>query len=656
MFTDIVGYTYLTQRDEALAMKLLETHRELIRPILSKHAGREVKTIGDAFLVEFGSALEATECGVEIQKILHEYDQTASERIWVRVGIHLGDVIHKDGDVYGDAVNIASRIEPLASAGGICITGQVYDQVRNKIPYQMIKLRPRGLKNVAVPIDAYKLELPWEKERLSGVAEGNRVAVLPLERLSGVAEGNRVAVLPFANISPDPTDEYFADGMTEELISTISNISELSVISRTSVMSYKGTNKKMREIGQELEVSSVLEGSVRKAGNRMRVTAQLINVGSDKHLWAQSYDMELSDVFAVQSEIAKRVAEALRIRILPSEEKQIEKRPTESPEAYALYLKGRYQWNKRSEEGARSAIEFFQKAIEIDPRYALAYSGIADSYVVLAADGRIPRTEALPKAKEYAIKALEIDDGLAEAHTSFASALECPDWDWVGSEREFRRAIEINPSYATAHQWYALLLEQLGRFDEAIQEILRAQELDPLSMAINVAVARVYDTAGQYDNAIEHGKRWVEMEPNSALAHVSLANSFSWKKMYADAVREAQAAAALRSEDWAYRVNLGILYGLSGNLQEAEKMLSEMLERSKTQYVSPMLFAAYYLVLGDETRMFERLQTVYEERDESLGLLRFDPDFVKYRQDPRYIDLIRKMKLEGSPFGEETIP
>ena len=642
MFTDMVGYTALAQRDEPLSLALAAEAKKLLRPIFLRHNGREVKTMGDGFLVEFPSALDAVKCAYDVQRATREFNISlpSEKKIRLRVGVHLGDVVESQGDISGDAVNVASRIEPLAEDGGVCLTRQVYDHVQNKFELPLASLGSKSLKNVSAPLEVYKMVMPWSEEKATPSAQPDK---------------RRIAVLPFANISPDSKDEYFADGMTEELISTISNMSELSVISRTSVMGYKGTSKKIREIGQELDVGSVLEGSVRKAGNRMRVTVQLINVGSDKHLWAQSYDRDLDDVFAVQSDIAKRVAEALRITILPEEEKRIEKRPTKDIEAYAFYLRGRSQWNKRSDEGLRSAIEFFQKAIAIDPGYALAYSWVADSYAVLAINGHIPKTEGLPKAKEYAIKALEIDDTLAEAHVSLAMALEAHDWDWAGSEREFKKAIEINPSYATAHHWYALLLQLLGRFDEALREIHRAQELDPLSMVINSAIIWVYNTAGEYDKAIEHGRRWLEMEPNSGFAHLHLASTYSRKKMHVEAIREAQAAAADSGvSHWTYMEDLEYYYAQSGDLQKAQKIFTEIMERSKTQYVSPTYFALHYLALGDETRMFEYLQKAYEEGNMLIGLCRFDPDFAKYRHDPRYLDLLRKMKLEGSPSGEET--
>jgi adenylate cyclase len=326
MFTDIVGFTALTQSSESRAMEVREKHNRLLRPFFPKFHGREVKTMGDSFLVEFESALDALLCAVETQSYLHDYN-VPSEGNWrleLRIGIHLGDVIHKGGDVFGDAVNIASRMEPLAEPEGICISEDVYDQVRNKFSQPLLKLEPRKLKNVQFPIDVYKVVMPWEKE----VPQAEAPQLPP----------NRIAVLPFANFSPDPGDEYFADGITDEIISTISGISGLSVISRTSVMRYKQAPKGTAEIGRELNAGKILEGSVRKAGTKVRITVQLIDAQTDEHLWAQSYDRELKDVFETQADIARRIADALKLEHAATPKAEAY---SGSAEAFALCLKAR---------------------------------------------------------------------------------------------------------------------------------------------------------------------------------------------------------------------------------------------------------------------------------------------------------------------------
>ena len=371
MFTDMIGYTALGQRDESLSLALVDEQRKLIRPVLNKHDGREVKTIGDAFLVEFPNAIDAVRCAYDIQRVIREFNLSLdpAKRIHLRIGIHLGEVVESQGDISGDAVNVASRIGPFADDGGVCLTRQIYDHVQRKVDFPLSSLGSRSLKNVAEPTEIFKMIMPWEKA--AGVPTSKLVA-------------KRIAVLPFTNMSPDPNDEYFADGMTEEVISTLSGVSGLSVISRTSVIAYKGSTKKVKEIGQELETGSILEGSLRKAGNRIRVTTQLIDVSTDNHVWSQSYDRNLDDVFAVQTDIAKQVADALRVKILAPEIDRIDKKPTENTDAYALYLRGRYHWNKRHPHDVKKAVKYFEQAVEEDPRFALGYAGLADGYEVLS--------------------------------------------------------------------------------------------------------------------------------------------------------------------------------------------------------------------------------------------------------------------------------
>src|SRR3989475_8117151 len=306
MFTDLVGFTTLSQRNESLALSVLDKQRELLRPMFNKHGGREVKTIGDSFLVDFPSALSAVKCAYEIQRTTRELNHSLPEerRVHLRIGVHLGDIVESQGDISGDAVNVASRIESLADNGGVCLTRQVYDQVQNKFELPLTSLGPKTLKNVGTPIELYKVALPWQEARISS---------------STRLDKKRIAVLPFANISPSASDEYFSDGMTEELIATLSRIKSLGVIARTSIIRYKGLTKPVVDIGRELNVGTVLEGSVRVAGKKLRITAQLIDAATEEHLWSDVYDRDLEDAFAIQSDLAKRIAKALKIRILQSE-------------------------------------------------------------------------------------------------------------------------------------------------------------------------------------------------------------------------------------------------------------------------------------------------------------------------------------------------
>jgi len=463
MFTDMVGFTTLTQQNEALAVELLEEQRSLVRASLAKYNGREVDTIGDGFLVEFASSLEAVKCAVEIQSALKETNAGRPEekRIWIRIGIHLGDIIRTGTKVMGDAINVASRIEPLAPPGGICITAQVYASVLNKVECKFETLGMPELKNVVTPIEVF---------RIAGYGESMGRPV----QIRAMMPKDRVAVLPFTNISANAADEYFADGMTEEMISSVSKVKGLRVIARTSVMRYKETRKSIVEIGRELNVGGVLEGSVRKAGDRIRINVQFVETLNEEPQWSQEYEREISDVFAIQSDIARHVARILREYVLGTAPEGEERKATSSPEAYVNYLRGRQLWNKRTEESLKKAIIFFEEALKNDENYAQAYTGLADSYATLALLEFMAPHEAYPKAKEAAGRALSLDSQLAEAHTSLGLIKFQYDWDWKGAEEALREAIGLNPNYALAHHFFADYLKAMGRFEEALEQIEKA--------------------------------------------------------------------------------------------------------------------------------------------------------------------------------------
>src|SRR5256884_6886288 len=428
----MVDYTAMSEKDEALALTLLEEHRQLLHPVFARHGGREVKTIGDGFLVEFPSALEAVRCALEIQQLMYKRNQSVpSERkIQLRIAVHLGDVEHRNGDVYGDAVNIASRIQSLADPGGVCITQQVFDHVRNNEGFRTEALGQNQLKNVQMPMVVYRV-LPS--------TEGTKLTK------RDTLEPRRVAALPLAILSSDHQDEYFADGLTEEIINTLSSIPGLNVIARTSVMKYKQANKSVGEIGRELKVGTILEGSVRKAGGRLRISVQLIDVGSEAPIWAQKYDRELEDVFKIQSDIAERVAEALKVQLLRENRILIEQKAPEDIGAYVLYLRGRYYWSKRTKEDLERAISYFGEAIQKDPNYALAHAGMADCYTLMGRHLYLPVKEAFEKGREYAYRALEPNDNLAEAHTALGPVLMIYNWDWDLAEEQIKQPNQLNP-------------------------------------------------------------------------------------------------------------------------------------------------------------------------------------------------------------------
>jgi TolB-like protein/Tfp pilus assembly protein PilF len=453
-----------------------------------------------------------------------------------------------------------------------------------------------------------------------------------------------IAVLPFANLSADKEQEYFCDGMAEEIINALTNVEGLRVVARTSAFMFKDKHEDTREIGRKLNVETLLEGSVRKAGNRLRITAQLINVGDGYHLWSERFDRELADVFAIQDEISLAIVGKLKVGLLGDEEKKIVKRYTQDLEAYDLYLKGRYHWNRRTPDALRKAIGHFEQVIQKDPEFALAYAGLADCYSMLAQVRVVPPKEVFPKAKALANKALEIDETLAEAHTSLAFVLSCFDWDWTGAEREFRRAIELNPNYATAYQWFAMTLLNLGRTSEAIKEINKALELDPLSLINNTAAGVVYAHTGRQDKAVEQAEKILDMDPTFGFAHEILAYVNERRGKYDEAVegrlKAYSFAGFLSQQEIAALRETYASSGWNGFLRGWLKIVHRKAEQGQVLYYG---MASLYARLDDTEKAIECLEKAYQEHDFSLGGVLMDDEFEKLRSDPRFVRLIKKM-------------
>jgi TolB-like protein/Flp pilus assembly protein TadD len=454
-----------------------------------------------------------------------------------------------------------------------------------------------------------------------------------------------LAVLPLENLSADASQNYFADGMTDELITDLAQISALRVISRTSVMVYKGARKPLPQIARELNVDAVVEGTVLRSGDQVRITAQLIEASTDKHLWSQSYEGELRDSLALQNTVARAIAEQIRINLTPQEQAALKNVKVVNPQAYESYLKGRYFWNKRTSDGLKVALAYFNQAIEEDPKYAEAYSGLADTYALLGDWQYAVMTpkEAFPKAKAAAIKALELDNALGEAHNSLAFVLDGFDWDFDSAGKEFRRAIELNPGYATAHHWYAWHLSLLGRYDEAIGEMRKAENLDPLSLIINADLAELLVLAHSYDESIQQSRKTIEMDPNFALAHNQLAQAYLQKHMYAEAVAELQKAVQLSGGSPTCIANLARAYVLSGKRSEALELLSELKKRSNPGYSNASEIAIIYASLGDTAQAMNWLEKGYEERFNPGVLLR--PGFDPLRSDSRFKNLVHRIGL-----------
>src|SRR5215510_4452283 len=451
-----------------------------------------------------------------------------------------------------------------------------------------------------------------------------------------------LAVLPLENLSGDPAQEYFADGMTDALIGDLARIGALRVISRTSVMHYKGTKKTLPEIASELKVDAVIEGTVQRSGDHVRIRAQLIHAATDRHLWAETYERDLHDVLELQGEIAQTIARQIQIKITPDEQARLASARPVNHKAYNDYLLGVYYWNKRTEEHVRKAVDYFQSAIREDPGYAQAYAGMADSYAVLAVMFEDPR-EFAPKAKAAASKAIEIDGTLAEAHGVLASVIAQYDWDWQGAEREFNRAIELNPGSPTAHQRYSLMLAEMGRTEESLAEIKRALDLDPISLILNTSFGSRLYYARQYDRANRQLQKTLEMDPNFLLARIFLGQVYAKERKYAESIAELNRAVEL-SRDRAL-AELGYVYAASGQRREARQILVELRELSRRRYVSPVDIAFIHGGLGEKDQAFNWLERAYVEHSSRLTQLKMDPRSDTLRADPRFDELLRRIGL-----------
>jgi TolB-like protein/DNA-binding winged helix-turn-helix (wHTH) protein/Tfp pilus assembly protein PilF len=454
-----------------------------------------------------------------------------------------------------------------------------------------------------------------------------------------------LAVLPLESLSSEASQDYFADGMTDELISDLGQISALRVISRTSVMTYKHAHKPLPQIARELNVDAVVEGTVLRSGDQVRITAQLIEASTDKHLWSQSYEGELRDTLTLQNKVASAIANQIRVNLNPQEQAALKNTKFVNPQAYESYLKGRYFWNKRTADGLQVALAYFNQAVDEDPKYAQGYSGLADTYALLGDWQYAVMTpkEALPKAKAAAIKALELDSALGEAHNSLAFVLDGFDWDPDAGGKEFRRAIALNPSYATAHHWFAWHLSLLGRYDEALAEMRKAKNLDPLSLIINADLAELLVLAHSYDESIRQSNKTIEMDPNFAMAHNQLAQGYLEKHMYSEAVAELQKAVRLSGGSPTCIANLARAYAASGKRSEAIRLLSGLQKRSNPTYSYGSEIATIYASLGDKDQAMNWLEKAYEERFNPGVLLR--PGFDPLRSDPRFEDLVHRIGL-----------
>jgi TolB-like protein/Tfp pilus assembly protein PilF len=514
------------------------------------------------------------------------------------------------------------------------------------------ELTPEGLKRTEVAD-----ELPRKSERKRAwiyvviIAGAVAASLFFFGRYTSSKQGaemseKSIAVLPFENWSEDKANAYFTEGVQDEILTRLSKIADLKVTSRTSTQHYKSAPENLAEIAKHLGVAHILEGSVQKSGDAVRVNVQLIKAANDSQVWAETFDRKLTDIFSVESDVAKAIADQLRAHITRQEEQVIAAKPTKNIEAYDAYLRGRYFWNKRTSDGIKHAIEHFQQSIEHDPDFALGHAGLADSYIALTFYNFAAPHETMPKAKESAIKALALDDTLAEAHASLAHILMNYDWNWSAAEKEFKRSIELTPDYATGHQWYAIhYLTATGRFEGAVQEMKKALKLDPASLVMNTFMGATLYYAGRYDEAIDQCRRTIEMDPNFAVAHWHLGLAYEQKQALDAATEEFKKAISLSGGSPLMKAALVRAYAKSHKKHEANEMLNELNELWKRQYVSAYEVATIYVALGNNEQAFQLLEDAYAEHSFHLVYLNVSPQFKPVSSDRRFQDLVQRIGL-----------
>jgi adenylate cyclase len=689
MFTDIAGYSALAHRDEELAFELLEEHRALVRPLLKQHLGREIRTIGDGFFLEFESAVDAVEFALELQSGLATRNRTAprERRVLIRIGIHLGDVIDAGDDLHGDGVNIAARLQAVAKPGGICFSGQVYDQVHNKIDAAIVFHGARTLKNIRKPVKVFRIDLGIESSlsaasrrqgrrhtmarfvrRLSATLLASRSRRIATFSTSALAAGlivlvsqlqlsghlqhprtpERLAVVPFTDLSRQPDDEYLADGLTEELISHLSSIPELRVLGRSTTAALADGRKPLPEIARELGVARLITGTVRRSGHELRVTVQLADAATQENLWSEEFDSKVEDIFATQKRIAARVA----ARMLPSARgpasaRDPERAETTEPlprnEAYVAYLKGRYFLNRRTEPDLVRGISYFERAVSRDPRLVQAHVGIANGYGLLGYYGFLSPNEALRRGRASSEKALELDPLSAEAFTVRATRQLYYEHDFAAAERDFRRAVELAPGYATGKQWYGEFLLARARFAEAREWIERALESDPLSLPTLTARGLTDYYEGKLGRAVTRYQAALELDPGFVPAYLWLGRAYLAARRPQEAIPVLEKGMKLSGGAPLLTSVLAQAYAAAGDGERARQSLRRLNAQATARYVSSYDLASLHLALGERDQALALLEKCFDEKAYYLVFLRVDPLLAPLRGDPRFEALASRL-------------
>jgi adenylate cyclase len=697
MFTDMVGYSALSQRDDKLAQELLEEHRQLLREIFPRFHGTEIKTIGDAFLVEFGSALEAAQCAIEIQRTLakRNHDVTSGRRIELKIGIHIGDVVHRDGDVYGDGVNIASRIEQLAGAGGICVSTDVERQIRNALEARFEKFGSAELKNIKLPMELFRIVLPWEpgSETQSRVTPIGKRSLLPGVVAAVVlvalvifgwwwftqrsardhqnpstastnvtpaaapkaTDQNSVAVLPFVNLSDDKGSEYFSDGVSEELLTVLQKIPGLHVAARTSAFSFKGKNATAQEIGEKLGVAHLVEGSVRKAGNSVRIAARLSRADTGEELWSENYTRDLKDVFAVQTELAQTIVEQLRGRFagadagstskekIEAEVQAAEKGGTRNVEAHEAYLQGRFFVNRHSEKETDQARTAFERAVQLDPKFALAWAGLAQTHVwscnYATEGGQKGFNDHLAAARHAVERALALEANLPDALFPRAMIETNFDYNWKDAAETLRKALALAPQDPALLMVAGNLANARGEKTQALEFDRRAVALDPVNAQARGFLAGGLGVLGRLEEARAEYGRLIELNPSAPNSQAGIGLTYLLEGKFEEAAVAAQKDAA----GWARLLVVSCARWAQKRIPESDAALAELI--AKFGETAAYQIAEVYGYRNDKDHAFEWFERARRQRDAGLPGLRTDTLLPNLHDDPRWNAFLRTMGL-----------
>jgi len=636
MFADMTGFTAMMQEDEAKAKVLRNRQQQTLETLIPSHNGTIIQFFGDGTLSIFDSAIDAVKCGIEIQKELQK-----EPRVKLRIGINSGDVVYDTKGLYGDCVNVASRIESIAVPGAILISDKVFDEVKNQKEIKTIPLGKFILKNVKMPVTVH--------------AVANEGLATPTSAQIGIKAGSdkSIAVLPFVNMSADPENEYFSDGISEEILNSLTHVEGIQVTARTSSFSFKGKNEDVREIGNKLGVANILEGTVRRAGKKIRINVQLINTGDGYHVWSETYDSELEDIFEVQDEIARKIVNRLKENFAITDKKEnVIKPPTEDPDAYNLYLKGRYYWNKSNPEDILRAIKTFEEAIKLDPNFALPYCSLSYCYSFLGSSGIMPPAEAYPKAKDCTLKAIELDPNHAESHLSLATIKFYHNWDFDGAEASLNKAHDLGLNSSLFNQVHGWFLIAKGDFEKAIEKIQQALILDPLSLPLMSTLGDAYSFAGRFEEALAQFEKIIELEPNFRRAFESRGMTYLAMGENEKAITDLEHYHKLVGHPLKGLSSLGHAYAAAGQhdkaLECAEKI--KLRQEKEPGVVLHMDFAFLYSGMKELDLAFQYLNKTYDQRMgiACLGMIfciRY-PMLKELKSDQRFTQLLQKMGLK----------